>query len=153
MRPQRARRALRLSTAPGDQALRPRRSTTQAAAPHRAPRWIQRRRGRQAGRPWPTVRRESNRHSQRYADGFDDVAKNGFGSFRFLLQRRVARTGHNAMREYGNSELLEIIGQAVVAAVEEGASLRRTLQHKSAARTNAKRKLVAVPRASDNFEC
>src|SRR6267142_1547788 len=46
---------------------------------------IERRNARTAGR------------SQGNGDGFNDIAKNGIGGFRFFLERGVARTGDNAV--------------------------------------------------------
>ena len=89
---------------------------------------------------------------QRNANGFDDVAQDGFGGLGFFLQRSVARTGDNAMRKDGDGELFEIVGDAIVAAVEKSAGLRGALQHQSAARADAERKLLAVARAMHDFE-
>src|SRR6202047_3879895 len=58
--------------------------------------------------------------SQRNGDGFDDFAENRFGGLGFFLQRSVARAGHHAMRKYGYRELLEVIGEAIVAAGPAG---------------------------------
>src|SRR5437899_702649 len=62
--------------------------------------------------------------SQGNGNGFNDIAKNGIGGLRFFLQRGVARTRDNAMRENGNGELLEIVGEAVVTPIQESAGLR-----------------------------
>src|SRR6266852_559466 len=56
--------------------------------------------------------------SQGNGNGFNDFTKNGIGGFRFFLQRGVARTGDNAMRENGDGELFEIVREAEAAAVE-----------------------------------
>src|SRR5713101_3977013 len=56
------------------------------------------------------------------------------------------------MGEYGNRELLEIVGKAVVAAFEESAGLRSALKHESAARTDAESELIGLARAVDDFE-
>src|SRR5216683_754030 len=90
--------------------------------------------------------------SQRNGDGFNDIAKNGIGGFRFFLQRGVARTGDNAMRENGDGELFEIVREAEAAAVEEGTGLRGALEHERAARADAERKLFTLARAVDDLE-
>src|SRR5258705_12606210 len=56
------------------------------------------------------------------------------------------------MRKNGDSELLEIVGQAEIAAIEESAGLRGALQHQSATRADAERKLLRFSGAGDNFE-
>src|SRR6266849_4354792 len=90
--------------------------------------------------------------SQGHRDGFNDLAKNGIGGFRFFLQRGVARTGDNAVRENGNGELFEVVGEAIVAAIELGASLRGALEHECAARADAQSKQLALARAVDDLE-
>src|SRR6266851_3880352 len=90
--------------------------------------------------------------SQGHRDGFNDLAKNGIGGFRFFLQRGVARTGDNAVRENGNGEMFEVVGEAIVAAVEKGAGLRGALEHECAARADAERKLFTLARAIDDLE-
>src|SRR5712692_2164153 len=90
--------------------------------------------------------------SQRNGDGFNDIAKNGIRGFRFFLQRGMARTGDNAMRENGNGELFEVVGEAIVAAIEEGAGLRGALEHECAAGADAERKLLTLARAVDDLE-
>jgi len=70
-------------------------------------------------------------------DGFHDIAKNGIRGFRLFLQRGVARTGDDAVRENGNGKLLEIVGEAIVAAIEKGACLRGALEHECAAGTDS----------------
>src|SRR5215472_17782434 len=90
------------------------------------------------------------RNSQGNSNGFDDFAENGFRRLGFFLQGRVARASHDAMRENGNRKLLEIVGQAIVASVEERAGLRGPLQHQGAAGADAERKLVRLARAIDN---
>src|SRR5213596_582253 len=90
--------------------------------------------------------------SQRNGDGFHDIAKNGIGGLRFFLQRGVARAGDDAMGENGNGQLLEIVGEAIVAAIQESAGLRGALEHKSAPGTDAERKLLALARAIDDLE-
>src|SRR5712692_5879692 len=64
-------------------------------------------------------RSQWNRH------GFDDIAQNGFGGFRLFLQGCVARTGDHAVRENGDGELLEVVREAIVAALKEGACAPR----------------------------
>ena len=64
----------------------------------------------------------------------------------------MARAGHHAMRENGDGELLEIVGQAEVAAIKESAGLRGSLQHQSATRADAERKLLGSSGAGDNLE-
>src|ERR1700694_4478603 len=61
--------------------------------------------------------------SQGNRDGFNDIAKNGIGGFRFFLKRGVARAGDDAMRENGDGKLFEVVGAAIVAAIEGGAGL------------------------------
>src|SRR5579864_4855715 len=56
------------------------------------------------------------------------------------------------MRKNGHGELLEIVGEAEVAAFEEGAGLRRALEHESSARADAESELLALARAVDDFE-
>src|SRR5882724_12145492 len=56
------------------------------------------------------------------------------------------------MRENGDGQLFEVVGHAIVAAFEEGASLGGALQHQGAARADAERQLVGVAGAIDNFE-
>src|SRR2546429_6206023 len=90
--------------------------------------------------------------SQGNGDGFDDIAKNGIGGFRFFLERSVARAGDNAMRENGNGELFEVVGEAIVAAIEVGACLRGALEHERAARADAEGKLLALAREIDDLE-
>src|SRR5713101_2228099 len=90
--------------------------------------------------------------SQGNGDGFNDIEKNGIGGFRFFLQRGVARTGDNAMGENGNGELFEVVGEAIVAAIEEGAGLRGALEHECAAGADAERELLALARAVDDLE-
>jgi len=89
---------------------------------------------------------------QGHANGIDDLAENAFGRLRFLLQGSVASAGDNAMREDRDSELLEVVRQAKIAAFEKGTSLRGTLQHESAARADTKKKLVGLAGAIDDFE-
>ena len=57
---------------------------------------------------------------QRDARGIKDFAQDSFGLLGFLLGRDVARADHHAVREHGKDEALEIVGQAIVAAFEEG---------------------------------
>src|SRR5882762_1501464 len=90
--------------------------------------------------------------SQGNGDGFNDIAKNGIGGFRFFLERSVARAGDNAVRENGNGELFEVVGEAIVAAIEVGACLRGALEHERAARADAERELLAFARAIDDLE-
>src|SRR5712692_4269930 len=90
--------------------------------------------------------------SQGNANGFDDITQDGFCGLRFFLQRCMARTGDNAMRENRDSEMFEIVGEAILAAVEKSAGLRGALQHQSAARADAESELVGLARAVDNFE-
>src|SRR6266852_6387535 len=92
------------------------------------------------------------RRSQGNGDGFNDIAKNGIGGFRFFLERCVARTGDNAVGENGNGELFEVVGEAIVAAIEIGASLRGALEHECAARADAQSKQLALARAVDDLE-
>src|SRR5258706_458437 len=75
--------------------------------------------------------------SQGNGDGFHDIAKNGIRGLRLFLQRGVARTGDDAVRENGNGKLLEIVGEAILAAIEKGACLRGALEHECAAGTDA----------------
>src|ERR1700731_4658281 len=65
---------------------------------------------------------------------------------RSVLARRCAiaeraklmgRTGHYAVRKYRHGEFLEVIRQAIIAAIEKSARLRRALQHQRTARTHA----------------
>ena len=49
----------------------------------------------------------------------------------------MTRAGDNAVRENGDREVLEIIGEAEIATIEEGTSLRSALKHQSAARADA----------------
>ena len=86
------------------------------------------------------------------ANGIDDVAENRFGRLGFLLQRGVARAGGNAVRKYRDGQRFEIVGHAVVAAIQESARLRRALQHQRAARGHAERELLGVARAMHDFE-
>src|SRR5260370_39080920 len=90
--------------------------------------------------------------SQGNGDGFNDIAKNGIGGFRFFLQRGVERTGDNAMRENGDGELFEIVREAEAGAVEEGTGLRGAMEHERAARADAERKLFTLARAVDDLE-
>src|SRR6266403_1595507 len=64
----------------------------------------------------------------------------------------MARAGHHAMREDGDGELLEIVWQAEIAAIEESAGLRGALQHQSAAWADAERELLSFSGSGDNFE-
>jgi len=90
--------------------------------------------------------------SQGNGNGFNDIAKNGVRGFRFFLQRGVARAGDNAVRENRDGKVLEVVGKAIVAAIEEGAGLRSALEHESAAGADAERQLFALARAVDDFE-
>src|ERR1700686_1879683 len=90
--------------------------------------------------------------SQRNGDGFNDIAKNGIGGFRFFLKRGVARTGDNAGRENGNGKLFEVVGEAIVAAIEVGAGLRGALEHERSAGADSQSKLLALARAVDDIE-
>src|SRR6266446_7223481 len=85
-------------------------------------------------------------------NGFHDIAKDGIRGFRFFLQRGVARTGDNPVRENGNGKLLEIVGEAIVAAIEESAGLCGALEHECAAGADAESKLFALTRAVDDLE-
>ena len=91
--------------------------------------------------------------SQGDGDGVDDFAKNIFGGLRFLLQRRVTRAGDNAMRENGNRQMLEIIGETEITAIEEGASLRGSLKHQGAARADTESEMIGFAGAIDDFQC
>ena len=64
----------------------------------------------------------------------------------------MARAGHHAVRENRDRELFEIVGQAEIAAIEESAGLRGALEHQSATRADAERKLLGFSGAGDNFE-
>src|SRR5438132_9289528 len=88
---------------------------------------------------------------QRNRNGFHDIAKNGIGGFRLFLQRSVARTGDDAVGENGNGKLFEIVGEAIVPAIEIGAGLRGALEHQGAARADAECKLFALARAIDDL--
>ena len=90
--------------------------------------------------------------SQGNGNGFHDIAKNGIGGFRLFLQRSVARTGDDAVGENGNGKLFEIVGEAIVPAIEIGAGLRGALEHQGAARADAECKLFALARAIDDLE-
>src|SRR5262249_4759239 len=57
------------------------------------------------------------------ADGFDDFSQRRFRRFRFSLQRSVTRASYDAMRKDGDGKLFEIVGYAIIAAVEKGTSL------------------------------
>src|SRR5258706_5207642 len=92
----------------------------------------------------------TGRGSQGDGYGFDDFAEHGFGGLRFFLERGVAGAGHHAMGEDGDGELLEIVGQAEIATIEECAGLRGALQHQSATRADAERKLLRFSGAGDN---
>ena len=52
----------------------------------------------------------------RDASGIDDFAEDGFGLLGFFLGGNVARADHHAVREHGNDQPLEIVGQAEIAA-------------------------------------
>src|SRR5260370_22289499 len=56
------------------------------------------------------------------------------------------------MRKNGYGELLEVIREAEVAAIEESAGLCRALQHQGAARAYAERKLIGFAGARNDFE-
>src|SRR5213593_2218187 len=90
--------------------------------------------------------------SQWNGHGFDDIAQNGFGGFRLFLQGCVARTGDHAVRENRDGELLEVVREAIVAALKEGAGLRAALEHESAARADAQSELLALARAVDDLQ-
>ena len=90
--------------------------------------------------------------SQRDGDGVDDFAKNIPGGLRFFLQRGVTRAGDNAMRENGDGQVLEIVGEAEIAAIEEGASLCSALEHQGAARADAENEMIGFAGAIDDFE-
>src|SRR5882762_2792315 len=90
--------------------------------------------------------------SQRNGNGFDDIAKNGISGLRFFLQGGVARTGDNAVRENGNGELFEVVGEAIVAAIEISAGLRGALEHERAARADTQSEVLTLARAVDDLE-
>src|SRR5882762_9594869 len=90
--------------------------------------------------------------SQGNGDGFNDIAKNGIGGFRFFLKRGMARTGDNAVRENGNGELFEVVGEAIVAATEVGAGLRGALEHECAARADTQSELLTLARTVDDLK-
>src|SRR5271170_544121 len=90
--------------------------------------------------------------SERNASGFEDFAEDRFRLLGFLLRGDVTRADHDAMREDGNDELLEIVGQAKIAAFEKGARLRRAMKHHGAARTDAQAQLFCRASAFDDFE-
>src|SRR5205814_7223612 len=98
------------------------------------------------------IRTMTPRRSPTFGGGFIIIVKNGIGCLRFFLQRGVARAGDDAMGENGNGQLLEIVGEAIVAAIQESAGLRGALEHKSAPGTDAERKLLALARAIDDLE-
>src|SRR5258706_270455 len=79
----------------------------------------------------------TGRGSQRNGNGLDDFAQDGFRGFGFFLQRGVPRTGHDAVGKNRYSELLEVVRETEIAAIEESAGLRGALQHQSAARADA----------------
>ena len=64
----------------------------------------------------------------------------------------MARAGNDAMREDRDGKLLEIVGQAEIAAVEKSAGLCGALQHQGAARADAESELIGVPRTIDDVE-
>jgi len=64
----------------------------------------------------------------------------------------VTRAGDNAMRENGDREVLEIIGEAEIATIEEGTSLRSALKHQSAARADAESEMIGLASAIDDFQ-
>src|SRR5208282_5344063 len=90
--------------------------------------------------------------SQGYADGIDNLTENGFGRLRFLLQGSVARAGHNAVRKHRNGQLLEIVRQAILAALKKCTGLRCTLQHQGSARADAERQMFGFSGAIHNFK-
>src|SRR6266849_9075227 len=90
--------------------------------------------------------------SQGDGNGLHNFAENGIGSFRFFLQGSVARAGDDAVRKNGNGKPLEIVREAIVAAIEKGAGLRGALKHQGAAGADTESKLFAFARAVDNFE-
>src|SRR5258708_28532435 len=87
------------------------------------------------------------RRSQGNGDGLHDVAEHRFGGLGFFLKRSVARTGDDAMGKNGYRELLEVVGQAIAAAIQVGARLRRTLQPQRASTPAAARKLIGFTSA------
>src|ERR1700730_2519916 len=93
------------------------------------------------------------RRSQGDGNGIDDIAKHGFRGFRFLLQGGMARTGYHAVRKNGNGQLLGVVRQAIVAAVEKSTGLRGALEHQCAARADAESELLGLARAIDDVEC
>ena len=64
----------------------------------------------------------------------------------------MAGAGDHAVRKNGDGELLEIVGEAIVAAIEEGAGLGGALQHQGAARADAERELVGFAGAVDDLQ-
>src|SRR5258706_8976852 len=90
--------------------------------------------------------------SQGNGDGFNDIAKNGIGGDRLLLTRGMTRTGDSAVRENGDGELFEVVGEAIVTATEVGAGLRGALEHECAARADTQSELLALARAVDDLE-
>src|SRR5439155_9987775 len=85
-------------------------------------------------------------------NGFHGISENRISGFRFFLQGSVARTGDDAVRKNGNGKLLEIVGNAIVAAIEKSAGLRGALKHQSSAGADAERQLFALARAVDDLE-
>src|ERR1700680_4832469 len=76
-------------------------------------------------------------NSHRDADGIDNLAEHVFGVLRFFLEGCMSRARHHAMGKHGDCKLFEIVGEAEVASIEEGAGLRGALEHQSATRADA----------------
>jgi len=56
------------------------------------------------------------------------------------------------VRENGDREVLEIIGEAEIATIEEGTSLRGALEHEGATRADAESEMIRFTGAIDDFE-
>src|SRR5262250_992037 len=56
------------------------------------------------------------------------------------------------MRENRDCQMLEIVRNTIITAVEESARLRRALQHERSAWADAERELIRFSRAIDDFE-
>src|ERR1700690_35433 len=86
------------------------------------------------------------------ASGFENFAENRFGLLGFFLRGDVTRADHHAMREDGNDQPFEIVGQAIIASFEERAGLRAAMEHHGAARAYSETQLLGLPRTLHNFE-
>ena len=75
--------------------------------------------------------------SQWHVDGFEDLLEGGFGFVRPAHSGRIARIYYYAMRENGDNQSLDVIGNDIVASFDKGQRLSSVIQGETASRTYA----------------